>query len=423
MSNRSTDRGGRARPSLQWVVATAAAVSVAVATGAAAQPATGAAQATTSDVVVLVAPGETGRVLSQYGLTARLVYTSALDGFAASVTDQQRRRLESDRAFRGIARDEQFTADAGTPIEASPQRIPRGARWVGATDSPSAAIDGIDATLDVDIAVLDTGIQPDQPDLRVVGGVDCTRGKDGYADDNGHGTMVAGVAAALDNSFGVVGVAPGARVWAVKVLNKQLRGRTSGVLCGIDWVTAHSDVIEVANMSLGGPGSDDGNCGRTKRDLLHQAICRSVAAGVTYVTSAGNDAVDAATRAPASYDEVITVSGLADSDGQPGGLGPLACDGDVDDSFAAFSNFGADIDIAAPAECIGSTYVNSDIAVLSGTSFAAPFVSGGAALYLLTHPGATPPGVRAGLLALRQQLALPGDPDGIAEGALSVALL
>ena len=133
--------------------------------------------------------------------------------------------------------------------------------------------------------------------------------------------------------------------------------------------------------------------------------------------------MDAATYVPAAYDEVITVVGLVDTDGQPGWLCSLACDGDVDDSFAAFSNFGADIDIAAPAECIGSTYVNSDIAVLSGTSFAAPFVSGGAALYLLTHPGATPPGVRAGLLALRQQLALPGDPDGIAEGALSVALL
>ena len=282
------------------MVATAAAVGVAVATGAAAQPATGATQATTSDVVVLVAPGETGRVLSQYGLTARLVYTSALDGFAASVTDQQRRRLESDRAVRGIARDEQFTADAGTPIEASPQRIPRGTQWVGATDSPSAAIDGIDATLDVDIAVLDTGIQPDQPDLRVVGGVDCTRSKGGYADDNGHVTIVSGVAAALDNSFGVVaGAAPGRAGLGGKGAGPtELRGRTSGLLCGIDWVTGHSDVIEVADVDLGGTGSDDGNCGRTKRDPLYAGdICRSVAAGVTYVTSAGNDAVDVATKA------------------------------------------------------------------------------------------------------------------------------
>ena len=135
-----------------------------------------------------------------------------------------------------------------------------------------------------------------------------------YLDLNGHGTHVAGTAAAKDNSIGVVGVAPGARLWAVRVLDAGGGGSWSSIICGIDWVTARADTIEVANMSLGGSGSE-GSC---TDHGLREAICRSTAAGVTYVVSAGNAAADAAGFVPATYDEVISVSAIADFDGQTG---------------------------------------------------------------------------------------------------------
>jgi len=116
---------------------------------------------------------------------------------------------------------------------------------------------------------------------------------------------VAGTIGALDNTSGVVGMAPGARLWPVKVLNAAGSGFTSDVICGIDYVTANAGAIEVANMSLGGGGSDDGNCGQTNDDAQHEAICASVAVGVSYVVAAGNDSENASNSTPAAYDEVI----------------------------------------------------------------------------------------------------------------------
>jgi subtilisin len=170
------------------------------------------------------------------------------------------------------------------------------------------------------------------------------------------------------------------------------------ILCGIDWVTAtRTDAdpgndIAVANMSLGGQlkNADDGACGRTNHDAIHLAICNSVAAGVTYVTSAGNDTKDIRDFLPAGYSEVLTATAMADFDGQPGGLfGPM-CQSNVDDTAATFSNF-ATLDrdkahtVAAPGTCIISTYATNieppyQYARSSGTSFAAPHVAGMVAL-------------------------------------------
>ena len=122
----------------------------------------------------------------------------------------------------------------------------------------------------------------------VAGGRNCTTGAR-YNDGNGHGTHVAGTIGAKDDANGVVGVAPGARLWAVRVLNNNGSGSWSSVICGIDWVTANANTIEVANMSLGGTGSDTG-CNDAR---LHRAICNSVAAGVTYAVAAGNESDDA----------------------------------------------------------------------------------------------------------------------------------
>src|SRR5207302_5271764 len=124
----------------------------------------------------------------------------------------------------------------------------------------------------------------------------------------GHGTHVAGTIAARNNGAGVVGVAPATKLYAVKV----------------------------ANMSLGGPGVDDGNCGNTNADALHRAICNSVAAGVTYVVAAGNSGEDFSAGVPANYDEVLTVTAVSDFDGRPGGLGSPNClDGYAESDDAA----------------------------------------------------------------------------------------
>src|SRR4029079_7039677 len=122
---------------------------------------------------------------------------------------------------------------------------------------------------------------------------------------------------------------------------------TANLICGIDWVTAtrsdaeRSNDIAVVNMSIGGKGADDGNCGLTNKDALHLAFCKSVAAGVTYAVAAGNESDDLAAHVPAAYNEVLAVTAMADYDGIPGGRDPNLCYGDpafADDKFAFFSN-------------------------------------------------------------------------------------
>lgn len=216
-------------------------------------------------------------------------------------------------------------------------------------------------------------------------------------------------------------MAPGARLHAVKVLDRRGNGTTSGVIAGIDWVTANAATIDVANMSLSGGGTSDGNCGYTNGDAEHQAICAAVAAGVTFVVAAGNESTNAASSTPAAYEEVITVSALADFDGQPGGLGAATCRSDVDDTFADFSNYGSVVDIMAPGVCILSTWKDGGTNTISGTSMASPHVAGAAALYIADNPGSTPADVKAGLLALAADIGvLADDPDGIGEPLLDM---
>ncbi|KAF0190436.1 MAG: peptidase S8/S53 subtilisin kexin sedolisin [Gammaproteobacteria bacterium] len=197
-------------------------------------------------------------------------------------------------------------------------------------------MDNVDTPLDVDIAVIDTGSQATHPDLRVVTQVNFTN-ELSPDDRNGHGTHVAGTAAALDNGAGVTGVAPGARIWSVKVLDRNGSGYLSDVIEGIDYVTANAASIEVANMSLG--------C-QCQTAAMDEAIRRSVAAGVVYAVAAGNSAMDAATFSPANHPDVIAVSAVADFNGKPGGGAAATCRSDVDDTLADFSNFGGVVDIA-----------------------------------------------------------------------------
>jgi subtilisin family serine protease len=168
------------------------------------------------------------------------------------------------------------------------------------------------------------------------------------------------------------------------VLNNAGSGSWSSVICGVDWVTANASAkgIKVANMSLGGSGSDDGKSCAETTDSLKKAICNSVAAGVTYVVAAGNSGADLKDFVPAAYDVVLTVTAIADFNGQPGGGAAATCRSDVDDTAADFSNFTtkghADEShtIAAPGVCIKSTWTNSGYNTISGTSMASPHAAG-----------------------------------------------
>lgn len=348
---------------------------------------------------------------SAYGATVGHVYGHALTGYSARMSPTAAARLAKDPRVASVQ------ADGVVSIAA--QTLPTGIDRVDAELSPTAAINGVDTRVDVDVAVIDTGIDLTHPDLNVytAGAKNCSTGQSAN-DGNGHGTHVAGTIGALDDTVGVVGVAPGARLWPVRVLNNSGSGSFADIICGVDYVTAHASEIEVANMSLGGSGTD-GSCGSA---ALHQAICNSVAAGVTYAVAAGNSASNANSFVPATYAEVITVSALADFNGQPGGGAAATCRSDVDDTFADFSNFGSDVDLIAPGVCILSTWKGGGYNTISGTSMASPHVAGGAALYKATHPTASPSAVKSALQAAGNLNWFTNtDPDGFPDRLLNVA--
>ncbi len=358
-----------------------------------------------------------GELAQKNGLEVTHTYGNALKGFAAKIPAGRLDAVRSDPRVDYVAEDRE--------VKASAQVTTTGINRVDADLSSVQAGNGSGAA-NVGVAVIDTGIYR-HPDLNVAGGYNCmSTTRSAWGDGNGHGTHVAGTAAAKDNTTGVVGTAPGARLWAMRVLNNSGSGSISTVVCGINRVTAMNkdpdttNDIEVANMSLGGyvgPGADDGNCGNTNNDPEHKAICASVAEGITYVVAAGNDFEDVAESTPAAYDEVITVSALADYNGQPGGGAANTCNQDParDDDFAFFSNYATlpedqERMLGAPGVCIKSTWfvkkkVNGKIRTvpsyktISGTSMASPHVAGAAAVYKANkNPSATPEEVRAFML-------------------------
>lgn len=357
--------------------------------------------------VVVLRPGANPRAEAQAaggrGAQVLHVYEHAVRGFAFRGSAQ---------AAQALARNPNvLLVQADREVRAVEQALPTGVDRVGADENGTALIDRTDQRVAVNVAVIDTGIDLGHSDLAVAGGVNCSRGAS-YTDGHGHGTHVAGTIGAIDNQSGVVGVAPGARLWAVRVLNNAGSGSWSDVICGIDWVTGtRSDGnpdndIAVANMSLGGGGSDSGTCASTA-DALKLAICGSRAAGIVYVVAAGNDGQDAGGFVPAAYAEaVMTVSAVADSDGRPGRLGPATSAG-ADDTLAAFSNFGRAVDIAAPGVDILSTCKGGGTCRMSGTSMASPHVAGVVALYI-ADPDHEPATNAAGVDAIVAAVTAPG---------------
>jgi subtilisin family serine protease len=241
-------------------------------------------------------------------------------------------------------------------------------RIKGAKPQPSQTltwnIDRVDAEISwgistgdpVKVGVIDTGIDLKHPDLQanIKGGYNAINPLKSPNDDNGHGTHVAGIIAALNNTIGVIGVGPNIDLYAIKVLNANGSGYLSDVIEGLDWAVANG--MQVVNMSLG-----------TSQDVqsFHDAIVSAYNAGVTIVAAAGNSG--GTVSYPAAYPEVIAVSAT-----------------DQNNQIASFSSRGPEVDLAAPGVNIYSTYKGQSYATLSGTSMAAPHVTGAAALIIDT---------------------------------------
>jgi subtilisin len=349
-------------------------------------------RAAQSYVVVLKPDTPSARAVADelargYGGRVDFVYEHALKGFSITVPPLVATALASNPRVVYVEEDLRWFALS--------QSTPTGIRRIFRPDT--IPIDGSDKRVDVGVAVLDTGIDWEHPDLNVVGGINCASGSVRKAscsgngdDDHYHGTHVAGTIAALDNGIGVVGIAPGARLYAVKVLDSELSGHLSWVIAGIDWVTARSKDIAVANMSLGRSGYSQAG---------YDAIQGAVNKGVAFAVAAGNFGDDAGNYSPAAFNNVLTVSALADFDGKPGYLHPPTCRTDEDDTLANFSNWGSAVNIAAPGVCIRSTYPidssRGSYANMSGTSTASPHVAGALALLASKKRATNATGVHA----------------------------
>lgn len=348
------------------------------------------------------------------GATVEHIFDHVLPGFAVKVPN--------DEVLETIMQNPDVDyVQPDVKVKAYEQSLPTGVNRIDGDLSSTKSGDG-KGSVNADIAILDTGIDLNHPDLNVYKQVTFVPETSNANDDDGHGTAVAGVAAAKDNSQGVVGVAPGARLWAIKVLDNNGIGSSSDIIKGIDYVTEHADEIDVVNLSFGAVG---------KNDALHNAIIRSVEAGVTYAAAAGNEGIDASNVFPASYPEVIAVSAIVDIDGKCGGTSSIATTAGKDDTFASFSNYGPVVDLAAPGVLVKTTTNGDSYMSFSGTSAATAHVSGAVALYQSEHPGESPSDILTALKSFGSKQNtqcdgnghgyFSGDPDDNAEPLLYVA--
>lgn len=358
-----------------------------------------------------------------------VVYRHALNGYAATLPTDEIDSLRDDPRVAFVTRDHEVSVleeeveletEENGGVEVLEATIPTGINRIFAPGNKALDIDGKDdLRADVDVAVIDTGIDYEHPDLNVVARTSCVTGTcidDTGKDGHSHGTHVAGTIGAIDNGEGVVGVAPGARMWAVKVLSDAGSGSESWIIAGVDWVTAHAKEIEVANMSLG--------C-FCSMPALDKAINGSIEAGVVYAVAAGNSNTNVSSFSPASNPNVISVSAIADYDGLAGEKSSYTCQNyGLDDRKASFSNYGAGIEIAAPGVCILSTVPGNQYGYKSGTSMASPHVAGAAAV-LATQSN---PGSKKDVETIRETLIKAGNTgwldtsgDGVLEPLLDVS--
>ncbi|MDC6350921.1 S8 family peptidase [Zeaxanthinibacter sp. PT1] len=298
-------------------------------------------------------------ILSKFnhtGITSeqmKSVYAFAVEGFSAVLNKSQLETLKKDNRVKSIEQD--YLVVLAPPPGKGPggndggggaQEVPYGITRVGG---------GATYTGEEVAYILDTGIDLDHEDLNVNtdrGFNAFTTGKDSKSldDGNGHGTHVAGTVAAIDNGVGVIGVAAGATVVPVKVLDSRGSGSYSGVIQGVDFVKANGQPGDVANMSLGGPVSE----------ALDNAVI-AASSSVKFALAAGNESDDADNHSPAraNGNNIYTVSAM-----------------DSNDDFAYFSNFGPDVDNCAPGVAIKSTWKGGGYNTINGTSMASPHVCG-----------------------------------------------
>ena len=296
------------------------------------------------------------QLMSQVGIMDRApesVYGSALRGFSVAMNEKEAGELKNQAGVYGVWEDRLITLKKpGTvPTDPPAQSVPYGITRVGGSVSYTGTHKAW---------IIDTGIDLDHPDLNV----DQSLGRTfvlrttSADDDNGHGSHCAGIVAAIDNSIGVVGVAAGATVVPVKVLDKRGSGSMTAIISGVDYVAATATAGDVANLSLGGSAYEP----------IDLAVQNLGDAGVFVALAAGNESDDANNHSPARANgaNLYTVSAM-----------------DISDYFAYFSNYAnPPIDYCAPGVGILSTYKSGGFATMSGTSMAAPHVCG---LLLVTN--------------------------------------
>jgi subtilisin len=347
------------------------------------------------------------------------IYTYAINGFQFRGSAAAAEALRSNPYVASVVADRPVYL-----TESLPNGIERISAYDNDTPASSAYHQGYRGN-GARIAIMDTGIDLDHPDL--VNAIDQGLGKNCVADalppndGYGHGTHVAGTAAAPLNGVGVVGVAPEARLVAVKVFDDAGNSSESLVLCGFEHVlslNADADPtndVDILSMSFG----EQRPWGDCSSDPLHTAVCRAYGAGIIMVAGAGNAAVNASNFVPAAFDEVIGVSALADFDASRGGLAGCGVVPDLgwfecDDTFAFFSNYGLSVDVIAPGVSVYSTWAGGGYFTSSGTSMATPHVSGVVALMAALSPSLTPAQART---LLRQSGECPNGTVAGADGA------